>query len=130
SIVTSWIISPVVAGVLAYLIFSSAQALILEHKQPLAQARRWAPMYMFVAGFIMTLVTLQKGLVHVGLDLGIATAYIGAAVVGLIIAGIGRLFIARIKVDPEADRAFHFATVEKVFGVLMVITACCMAFAH
>src|SRR5690606_39040589 len=84
----------------------------------------------FVAGFIMTLVTLQKGLVHVGLDLGIATAYIGAAVVGLIIAGIGRLFIARIKVDPEADRAFHFATVEKVFGVLMVITACCMAFAH
>src|SRR5690606_4509258 len=69
SIVTSWIISPVVAGVLAYLIFSSAQALILEHKQPQAQERRWAPMYMFVAGFIMTLVTLQKGLVHVGLDL-------------------------------------------------------------
>jgi PiT family inorganic phosphate transporter len=36
----------------------------------------------------------------------------------------------RIKVDPKAERAFHFATVEKVFAVLMVITACSMAFAH
>ncbi len=130
SIVTSWIISPVVAGVIAYLIFSSAQALILEHKQPLTQARRWVPAYMFAAGFIMTLVTLQKGLVHIGLDLGITTTFIGALLVGLVVAGVGRWFIGRIRIDPEADRTFHFATVEKVFGVLMVITACCMAFAH
>lgn len=129
-IITSWVISPVVAGVIAYLIFSSAQALILEHKHPLNQARRWVPVYMFAAGFIMTLVTLQKGLVHIGLDLSIMYAYLGAALIGGLVAGIGWLFISRIKVDPEADRAFHFATVEKVFGVLMVITACCMAFAH
>ena len=30
----------------------------------------------------------------------------------------------------HTNRRFHFATVEKVFGVLMVITACSMAFAH
>ena len=36
----------------------------------------------------------------------------------------------RIHVDEKADREFHFATVEKVFAVLMVITACSMAFAH
>ncbi|MBT8141228.1 MAG: inorganic phosphate transporter, partial [Gammaproteobacteria bacterium] len=35
-----------------------------------------------------------------------------------------------IKSDPEAEKEFHFVTVEKVFGVLMIITACCMAFAH
>ncbi len=36
----------------------------------------------------------------------------------------------RIPVDKKAKRRFHFATVERVFGVLMVITACSMAFAH
>ena len=36
----------------------------------------------------------------------------------------------RIKIDPQADREFHFASVEKVFAVLMMATACAMAFAH
>ena len=33
-------------------------------------------------------------------------------------------------VDPNAKRATQFANVEKVFAVLMIVTACCMAFAH
>ncbi len=32
--------------------------------------------------------------------------------------------------DAEADKTFHYASVEKVFAVLMVFTACSMAFAH
>ena len=43
---------------------------------------------------------------------------------------LGYYFVRRIKIDKEADRDFHFANVEKVFGVLMVITASAMAFAH
>jgi len=40
------------------------------------------------------------------------------------------LVIRKIKIKPEADKDFHFANVERVFGVLMVVTACAMAFAH
>jgi PiT family inorganic phosphate transporter len=97
---------------------------------PLEQARRWVPMYMFLAGFTITLITLFKGLKHVGIELTSEQSYLVAIGVGIVIAVIGKFFISRIKVDPEADRDFHFATVEKVFGVLMVITACAMAFAH
>jgi inorganic phosphate transporter, PiT family len=38
--------------------------------------------------------------------------------------------LSRIKVDVEADKEFHYASVEKVFAVLMIFTACSMAFAH
>jgi PiT family inorganic phosphate transporter len=48
----------------------------------------------------------------------------------LVVAAVGRFFIMRIQVDARAEKKFHYATVERVFGVLMIITACSMAFAH
>jgi PiT family inorganic phosphate transporter len=48
----------------------------------------------------------------------------------LIVAIIGRFIIMRIKPDPKAEKKFHYFTVERVFAVLMVVTACGMAFAH
>ncbi len=130
TIVMSWVISPLTAGMIAYIIFKSVQWVILEQKDPLARARRYVPFYIFLAGFTMTLVTLFKGLKHVGLELGTGQAYAVAVGVGIIIALIGKLFIMRIKVDEAADQDFRFQTVERVFGVLMVVTACGMAFAH
>ncbi|HET7396070.1 MAG TPA: anion permease [Gammaproteobacteria bacterium] len=129
-IVTSWVISPIVAGIISYLIFRSAQKLILEHDQPLLQARRYVPFYMFLAGFMITLVTLLSGLKYLHLTLSHLQSYAVATAIGILIALIGKFFISRIKVDAAANRDFHFATVERVFGILMVSTACCMAFAH
>ena len=68
SIATSWVIAPVIAGALAYLLFRSVQFLILERDNPALQARRWVPIYMFFAAFNIALVTMLKGLTHVGLD--------------------------------------------------------------
>jgi PiT family inorganic phosphate transporter len=129
-IVMSWVVSPITAGIIAFLIFRSVQRLILEREDPLARARRYVPFYMFLAGFTITLVTLFKGLKHIGLELSTAQSYTIAVVAGLAIALIGRFFIQRIQVDTRADKKFHFHTVERVFGVLMVVTACGMAFAH
>jgi PiT family inorganic phosphate transporter len=129
-IVTSWVISPIVAAFIAYFIFVTVQRLVLEQRDPLAAAKRWVPMYMFAAGFTISAVTIFKGLKHVGLHLAPMESWALAIGIGLAVAGIGKFFISRIHVDPNADREFHFATVEKVFAVLMVMTACCMAFSH
>lgn len=129
-IASSWIISPVVAGALAYLLFRTVQYLILDHADPLAQARRWVPVYMFFASFNIALVTMLKGLKHVGLDVGLPATYGLAIVIGLLVAAGGRIAIRRIRHEPGADRAKQFATVERVFGMLMIVTACSMAFAH
>jgi PiT family inorganic phosphate transporter len=129
-IVGSWVITPLISGVIAFLIFNSAQKLIFDTEKPLVQARRWVPLYMFLAGFVLALVTIKKGLKHLGLDIGTADGFIYATVVAVIVAMIGKFFINRLKFDESAEKTTHYANVEKVFAILMIVTACCMAFAH
>jgi PiT family inorganic phosphate transporter len=81
-------------------------------------------------GVLISLVTLFKGLKHLDLELGGWQSLGLAVLVGLVVALVGRVLLARVKVDVEADRDFHFASVEKVFAPLCVFTACSMAFAH
>ena len=88
------------------------------------------PIYIFLAAFSITLVTILKGLTHVGLDLSLRSSYALATSIAVVIAIIGAIAIRRIKPDPAEEQDQHFATVERVFGVLMVVTACSMAFAH
>ena len=130
SIVMSWVISPAIAGIISYWLFRSVQRFILNTDDPLANAKKYVPIYIFLAGFIIALVTMFKGLKHVGLNLTTLQSYGLAVLIGLIIMFFGIIAIRRIKIDPNADRDFHFANVEKVFAVLMVVTACGMAFAH
>lgn len=129
-IVGSWVITPLISGVIAFLIFNSAQKLIFDTDKPLEQARRWVPLYMFLAGFVLALVTIKKGLKHLGLNIGTADGFIYATIVAVIVAMIGKYFISRLKFDESAEKTTHYANVEKVFAILMIVTACCMAFAH
>ena len=129
-IVMSWVISPLTAGFIAYLIYLSVQRLILHHEDPLAQAKRYVPMYMFFAAFTLTLVTILKGLKHVGLKLTLQDSYFMAVAIASGVAVVGAVIIRRIKPNPKAEKSQHFYTVERVFGVLMILTACGMAFAH
>ena len=129
-IVGSWVVTPAISGFIAYLIFMSAQKLIFDTDSPLNNAKRYVPIYMGLAAFVMALVTIKKGLKHVGLELGTVEGYsiaIGAAVA---VAILGKILIARLKMDPAADKEMQFNNVEKVFAILMIVTACCMAFAH
>lgn len=130
TIAASWVISPLLAGTIAFAIFRTVQVLILNTHRPFENARRYVPVYIFATGFIMALVTLLKGLKHVGLDFSIAEGYLIAALFGLLVTAIGVFFIRRVKPDPTADREFHYANVERIFGILMIVTACAMAFAH
>jgi PiT family inorganic phosphate transporter len=53
-----------------------------------------------------------------------------AIIIGIIVAIIGKVMMNRVKLDPKADKTFHFASVEKLFIPLMVFTGAAMAFAH
>lgn len=130
TIVASWVISPLTAGVFAFIIFNSIQWLILRRPDPLERAKRYAPFYVMLTVALISLVTILKGLRHVGLDLTTGQAYLASLSVAAAIAVVSRFFIMRIEVDKKAEKKFHYATVERVFGLLMIVTACSMAFAH
>jgi len=130
TIVMSWVASPLTAGFIAYLIYQSVQKLILRQEDPLAKAKRYVPVYIFLAAFTITLVTILKGLSHVGLTISLRDSYLLAIAIAASIAVLGALIIRRIEPDKKAEKRKHFHTVERVFGILMVVTACGMAFAH
>lgn len=129
-IVSSWVVTPFLSGLLAFGLFKSVQYLIIDTDNPFQSAKRWVPFYMFLTGFMLALMTFTKGLKHVGLNFSTSEGVLLSVAVGVLVAALGMALISRIKVDPEADRAFHFASVERVFAILMIFTACAMAFAH
>ncbi|QSX33004.1 inorganic phosphate transporter [Shewanella avicenniae] len=129
-IVGSWIITPAISGFIAFSIFQSVQKLIFNTDDPLKNAKKYVPFYMAVAAFVMSLVTITKGLKHVGLKLEPVEAY-GLAIAIAVVVGIcGKFAIQRLKMNPKNERQANYNNVEKVFGILMIVTACCMAFAH
>ena len=135
-IVASWVVSPVLAGTISYWLFMSVQRLILDTDNPFANAKKYVPVYMFAVGFMIAMVTLLKGLKHVGIELDFgfeskfANAIPAAIVIGVVVAFIGKHFLHKIKDTPIDFSGNRFANVEKIFAVLMVFTACAMAFAH
>jgi len=129
-IAASWVISPALGGFIAYLLMMSIRKFILNTDQPFQSAKRWGPVYVFLVGFIISLVTLFKGLKHLSLELSVSQSFIWAVVFGLLVAFIGWMLIRKVQVDEEADRDYHFASVEKIFVPMMIFTACAMAFAH
>ena len=129
-IASSWIISPLLAGTIGFVLFKSVHHLIFENKDPFAAAKRYVPGYIFLVGFIVSMVTLTKGLSHVGLNLSFGQSLMLSIVLGIMIMALGVVMQRRVKYVQSANDHFGYANVERVFGVLMIFTACAMAFAH
>ena len=130
NIAMSWIVSPVLAGGISYMLFRSLQNLIIDTSNPFDNAKKYVPFYMFLVGFVISLVTILKGLKHVGLNFDTGTSHMLAVGFGILVTAVGTVMIRRIQLDPDKDKDFHFASMERIFGVLMIITAAAMAFAH
>lgn len=132
-IVGSWLITPFISGLFAYMIFTSAQRLIFDTEAPLFNAKRFVPIYMFITTMVIALVTIKKGLKHIGLHLSSGEAWMVSMVLSAIVMVGGYYYInrkfANVTDDNEKDSR-GFGGVERIFSTLMVITACAMAFAH
>ncbi len=130
AIASSWVVSPLMAGTISFLIFKSVQFLILDTEDPFTNAKKFVPGYMFLVGFVIAMVTFTKGLKHVGLDLSFQQSLVFSAAFGVLIALLGSIFLRGIDNSSKQRGDVVFDGVERVFAVLMVFTACAMAFAH
>jgi PiT family inorganic phosphate transporter len=128
-IVASWVVSPVMAGTLSFLLYMSVRRFIFGASDPYTAAKRYVPVYIFMVGYIVSMVTLVKGLKHVGLDITFEQSLVYSIGIGGLIALIGILALSRIKRVTKSER-LDLVNVERVFAILMIFTACSMAFAH
>ena len=129
-IVASWIVSPVFSGTIAFILFLSVEKLVLSREDPLKYAKKFVPYYMFLVGFVIAMVTLVKGLSHVGLEVTFSQSAFLALAFALLTAIIGIFFLRRLRLPDSDQPTAQMQSVERVFGVLMIFTACSMAFAH
>lgn len=130
TIVASWVTSPLLAGTISFFLFKSVQKLILNQEDPFAKAKTFVPFYMFLTGFLVSMVTFLKGLKHVGLSVSSQESILYSVGCGIIVAIIGKVLLNRIQPQVIEEFGNRFDNVEKVFAVLMLFTACAMAFAH
>jgi len=131
NIVLSWVLTPLIAGIIAYLLFRSVQYLILNSEQPLTNAKRYTPLYIFLVVFIISLVTFTKGLKYLGLDLTMPQMFLFSFTISIACTIVGILVIRCTQFGPvDKTSQYDFTNIEKTFGILMIFTACSMAFAH
>ena len=132
-IAASWVVTPLLAGTLSFFLVLSVQWLIFDKDNPAVYARRYVPVYIFGSVFVTATVTFVKGLKHVGMDLSMPMAVLYSAVAAGIVAVVSRVVIDRLSfqsLDSSTGGQSRFNDVEKVFGILMIVTASGMAFAH
>lgn len=129
-IVASWLVSPVLGGTLSFMLMMSVRYLILNTTHPFESAKKWGPIYLFFVGFIISLVTIFKGLKHLNIELTVEASFLFAVAMGVLVSLLGWRKMRKVTIDKYVDRDFHFASVEKIFAPMMLFTACAMAFAH
>jgi|TARA_B100000767_G_scaffold106595_1_gene102325 PiT family inorganic phosphate transporter len=124
NIASSWVVSPIISGAMSFFIFLSAKKLILDRTNPGQAAISLIPIYSFFVAVVIALVTARKGLKHVGLPLSDGEVLLVTLVFGLIVSIITAIFL-----NLNAKKIKEHG-VESAFAILMIVTACSMAFAH
>ncbi|MDG1541364.1 MAG: inorganic phosphate transporter, partial [Candidatus Thalassarchaeaceae archaeon] len=152
-IVMSWIISPLLGGLIAYFSFNIIKRVIMNHQDPVERTRKIAPLLALPTFFVLGLALQFKGLkgFYSNLDSkGIINksnwlppkdgttfnpladgawipmnSLLVALSIGMVASTILWLILRRYEFKEEG-----YAGVEQVFIWLQIITACYVAFAH
>jgi PiT family inorganic phosphate transporter len=125
-ITVSWIISPFIGALFAFLLFRFIRRSILTVPDPARASQRLTP---FLAGLTVAIIVLAvfyEGLENLHLDLPLYKALSVALLAGCLAAVAFYLLVHRAGRMPYNE----MGTVESVFMILQVMTAAYVAFAH
>ena len=125
NIAMSWVTSPLFSGTLAFGLYISAKKLILDRANPGKAAITFIPLYSFLVAVVISLVTARKGLKDVGIEFSENEIYLFTLIFSIIVATGTAFFLRRNK-----DQIMREGGIEFAFGLLMIVSASAMAFAH
>ncbi|MDR3624288.1 MAG: inorganic phosphate transporter [Chlamydiales bacterium] len=130
---TSWVLSPLMGGILSFGIFTLLRRYIFYSKNPVRATKRIAPILVFGVFSILSLVVLFKGLTHLDIHLDFLEALGISVGMGIVTGLLTYILLRSLKDKEDADVSMdgtEYAVVEKIFIPLQIVSACCMAFAH
>jgi len=124
TIVSSWVVSPVIGGLTGYLVYLLVRKRIIETRDPAQAARRHAPLLAGGMLFILTLAMLFKGLKNLKLHL----LWWHSGGLAMAVAVCGHLLVKLLQGKPRAETGPQ--AMEGIFRYLQVASAAFVAFAH
>ncbi len=128
-IAASWVISPLLGAIMAYLFFTILKKTVLNKADPIKEAKIVTPFFIFFTAFIITMSIIYKGLKNLDLDFGLWNSLLISTVAGVIAALVGVVLFRRFQYT-YGDDADKYKKLEKFFIYLQVMTAASVAFAH
>lgn len=121
SIFLSWIISPVISGVIAFYMFKLINKLLIIPENSEERTRKYFPAFIFLTCCIICLSLLFKTPLGKKFDLGFMSGLYYSLGISLVFTVItARIMIYKLK-------SFY---PEEVFRILQIFAACYIAFAH
>jgi PiT family inorganic phosphate transporter len=124
AVILSWVISPVFAMAIGFLMFKTIVKFILSKNDPFAQALKLAPYFISIALFIVILSFLFKTplgkSLAMGTPLALMIALVLAIALGFVAVKILRIFIKKTNLTGE----------EEVFRKIQIGTSCYVALAQ
>ena len=124
AVVLSWIISPVFAMAIAYLMFKTIVKFILSKDDPFSQALKLAPYFISIALFVVILSFLFKTPLGKRLAIGTPLALLVALVLAMVLG-----FLA-VKILRKFTKKTNLTGEEEVFRKIQIGTSCYVALAQ
>lgn len=93
SIASSWVISPLLSGIVAFIAFSLIRKLILNAKDIMLATKRIVPIIFGLVVLVMSLVLLFKGLKHLNLDMTLEESVLISGLLGFGAWAVSGLFL-------------------------------------
>ena len=129
-VVLSWVVSPVMGGFVAFLVFKFINKNVFSKRTPLVYAKRLLPHMVFVVFLILTNAMVYKGLKNLHLDLSFVHALVISLLVGSLAFVVTKFLAKKIPYNASWNLQKQFHETENVFKYLQILTAFYVAFAH
>jgi len=126
-VASSWVLSPIVGCIIAFLVFRIIVKLIFDKAKPVESAKIVGPGIIGVTAFMIVSSLLMK--TPLGEKIGVTTdltVFTTSIFVGIIVALISMFLLRNIR----AKSAEYYETVERIFRRLQIVTSCYVAFSH
>jgi len=124
-IAASWVISPLMGGIIAALFLAFLKYTVLNRTDKIAAARRWVPVVVGIMGAAFTMYLIMKGLSKV-IKVGPLTI-LGSGAVAYVVA----YFIIKVWVDRRsASMENRKRSVNQLFVIPLIGSAALLSFAH